>query len=127
MASFTLQLDSPSTVSFEGKFLDFSSTTTAIFLVQDKYVQQQEEHGASWTLAANGAHAVTLVSPDLTNIADFVKVIGYGASNPGSATATTSMLEIIGPNGSAAIALEGSGRLTVADLVKSNSLVLPPH
>jgi hypothetical protein len=192
------------------------TTLMSKIAVSLKYVQQQEEQGASWTLAENGAQAVTLVSAvtsepltvltgtanadkivarssslpsaasvaltsenifgniapafltgdamgvttmvqpgsntrqtfdmghgdqldltqvlaganlrhDLTNIADFVKVIGYGSGDPGSAAGATSMLEIMGPNGSATIALEASGRLTVDDLVKNNALVLPPY
>jgi len=64
---------------------------------------------------------------DLTNISDFVKVVGYGANDAGIGAGSKTMLEIVGPNGSASVTLEGSGSLTVNDLVRNNSLVLPPH
>ena len=53
--------------------------------------------------------------------------VGYAANDPGFAAGTKTMLEIAGPNGSASVSLEGTGRLTVDDLVRNNSLVLPPH
>jgi len=62
---------------------------------------------------------------DLTNIGQFVKIVGHGASDPGHSIGTT--LEVTGPGGSARIDLQGSGRLDLKDLLHHDSLLLPPH
>ncbi|MFO1161090.1 MAG: DUF4214 domain-containing protein [Reyranellaceae bacterium] len=64
---------------------------------------------------------------DLTNIGDFVKVLGYGANDAGYGDGTKTLLSVAGPDGSALVALEGSGRLTVDDLLRHDSLILPPR
>ncbi|MFO1061423.1 MAG: type I secretion C-terminal target domain-containing protein [Dongiaceae bacterium] len=69
---------------------------------------------------------VTL-SHDLANLGDYVKVVGYGRNDAGFGRGTKTTLEIDGPNGSARVNLEGSGKLTLDDLLKNNSLILPPH
>jgi hypothetical protein len=67
------------------------------------------------------------LAQDLTNIGDFIKVLGYGPTDSGFGQGTKSMFEIVGPNGTSLVTLEGSGKLAVDDLVKSDSLILPPH
>jgi hypothetical protein len=64
---------------------------------------------------------------DLTNIGDFVTVLGYGANDAGYGAGTKTLLSVSGPDGSAVVALEGSGRLTVDDLLRNDSLILPPR
>jgi hypothetical protein len=64
---------------------------------------------------------------DLTNIANFVKVTGYGHNDPGFGPGTKTSLEVSGPRGSAIVNLEGSGKLELSDLLKHHSLILPPH
>jgi hypothetical protein len=64
---------------------------------------------------------------DLTNIGDFVTVLGYGANDAGYGDGTKTLLSVSGPDGSAMVVLEGSGRLTVDDLLKNDSLILPPR
>jgi hypothetical protein len=64
---------------------------------------------------------------DLTNIGDFVVVLGYGANDAGYGDGTKTLLSVSGPDGSAMVALEGSGRLTVDDLLRHDSLILPPR
>jgi len=64
---------------------------------------------------------------DLTNIGDFVVVLGYGANDAGYGAGTKTLLSVNGPDGSAVVALEGSGRLTVDDLMRNDSLILPPR
>ena len=61
---------------------------------------------------------------DLSNIGNFIQVVGPGAYgfSPGTTT-----LDIAGMGGSAIVNLEGSGALTLQDLLKNNSLILPPH
>jgi hypothetical protein len=62
---------------------------------------------------------------DLTNIDQFIKVAGYSENASGSGGTTT--LEVTGPNGSAVINVEGSGKVDVKDLLDNHSLLLPPH
>ena len=64
---------------------------------------------------------------DLTNIGDFVAVLGYGANDAGYGDGTKTLLSVSGPDGAALVVLEGSGRLTVDDLLKNDSLILPPR
>jgi hypothetical protein len=67
------------------------------------------------------------LAADLTNIGDFVKVLGYGRNDPGFGHGTRTTLEITGPGGRAIVNLEGSGKLDVKDLLSHDSLILPPH
>jgi hypothetical protein len=67
------------------------------------------------------------ISQDLTNLGQFVKVVGYGVNDPGYGQGTKTMLEITGPGGSARIDLQGSGRLDLKDLLHHDSLLLPPN
>jgi hypothetical protein len=64
---------------------------------------------------------------DLTNIGQFVKIVGHGANDPGHGIGTTTTLEVTGPSGSARIDLQGSGKLELKDLLQHDSLLLPPH
>jgi hypothetical protein len=65
------------------------------------------------------------IAHDLTNISQFVKVLGYGANDPGYGLGTKTMLEVTGPSGSARIDLQGSGKVDLKDLLQHDSLVLP--
>jgi hypothetical protein len=67
------------------------------------------------------------LAADLANIGDYVKVVGYGKNDPGFGRGTKTVLEVTGPNGGATINLEGSGKLSLKDLLSHNSLILPPH
>src|SRR5262249_49770200 len=67
------------------------------------------------------------LAADLTNIGDFVKVLGHGKNDPGFGHGTKTTLEISGPNGGAVVNLEGTGKLELRDLLKHTSLILPPH
>jgi hypothetical protein len=64
---------------------------------------------------------------DLANLGNFVKVLGYGSNDPGFGAGTKTSLEVTGPHGSAVVNLEGVGRLELSDLLKHQSLLLPPH
>jgi hypothetical protein len=64
---------------------------------------------------------------DLTNIDRFVQVLGSGPNDPGFGHGTKTMLEVTGPGGTAIVNLEGAGKLDLKDLLKHNSLLLPPH
>jgi hypothetical protein len=66
------------------------------------------------------------IAHDLTNISQFVKIVGHGANDPGYGHGTKTTLEIAGPGGSARIDLQGSGKLDLKDLVHHDSLLLPP-
>jgi hypothetical protein len=67
------------------------------------------------------------VKQDLSNIGQYVKVIGHGPNDPGFGSGTQTVLQITGPNGQAIVHLEGSGRLNVHDLVKHDSIIPPSH
>lgn len=64
---------------------------------------------------------------DLTNISQFVKIVGHGANDPGYGIGTKTTLEVTGPSGSARIDLQSSGKLELKDLLHHDSLLLPPH
>jgi hypothetical protein len=64
---------------------------------------------------------------DLANLGDFVKVLGYGRSDPGFGAGIKTALEITGPQGTAVLNLESAGKLDLADLLKHHLLLLPPH
>jgi hypothetical protein len=64
---------------------------------------------------------------DLANIAEFVKVTGYGQNDAGFGPGSKTSLQITGPHGSALVNLEGAGKLELKDLLQHNSLLLPPH
>jgi len=65
---------------------------------------------------------------DLTNISQFVKIVSHGPSDPGFAGGGKTTLEITPPGGgSALVTLEGSGNLTLKQLLNHDSLLLPPH
>ena len=61
------------------------------------------------------------------NIGNFVQVLGSGPNDSGFGAGTKTILEVAGPGGSAVVNLEGSGKLDLNDLLKHNSLILPPH
>ena len=56
-----------------------------------------------------------------------MKVPGYGQNDPGFGAGSKTSLEVTGPHGSALVNLEGAGKLELEDLLKHNSLLLPPH
>jgi hypothetical protein len=62
------------------------------------------------------------IAHDLTNLNQFVKVVG--PEHQGAGTGRTT-LEVAGPGGKATINLVGAGKLDLKDLVKSESLILP--
>jgi hypothetical protein len=66
-----------------------------------------------------------IAAGDLTNLTQFVKVVGHGPNDPGFGLGTKTTLEITGPSGSARIDLQGSGRLDLKDLLHHDSLLLP--
>jgi hypothetical protein len=66
------------------------------------------------------------ISQDLTNLSQFVRVVGHGANDPGYGHGTKTTLEITGPSGSARVDLQGSGRLDLKDLLHHDSFLLPP-
>ena len=67
-----------------------------------------------------------ITARDLTNLNQFVKVVGHGPNDPGFGIGNKTTLEITGPGGSARIDLQGSGRLDLKDLLHHDSLLLPP-
>ena len=103
-----------------------SSGVTSVVQPGDT-LQQAFDMGQGDQLDLTQVLAGAALQADLTNIADFVKVIGYGPNDAGFGAGTKTMLEIVGPNGNASVTLEGAGNLTVNDLLRNNSLVLPPH
>jgi hypothetical protein len=102
---------------------------------QDQVLQVQAGHtySESFNLAGGAQLDLTQIlagaplANDLTNIGQYVKVLGYGTDDAGFASGTKTVLEVTGPNGSAIVNLEGSGKLQVKDLLSHNSLLLPPH
>ena len=52
------------------------------------------------------------LASDLTNIGDFVKVVGHGRNDPGFGHGTKTTLEITGPNGGAVVT-RGVGTLGI--------------
>ena len=67
------------------------------------------------------------VNQDLSNIGQYVKVIGHGPNDPGYGSGTQTVLQITGPNGTAIVHLEGSGKLNVHELVKNDAIIPPTH
>ncbi len=65
------------------------------------------------------------ISHDLTNLGEFVRVVGHATVDPLHGQGTT--LEITGAGGSSRINLQGSGKLELKDLVQHDSLLLPPN
>jgi hypothetical protein len=100
---------------------------------QTLVVQAGSTYSESFSLSGGSQLDLTQIlagaslSHDLTNISQYVKVLGYGADDPGFASGTKTILQVTGPNGSATVNLEGSGRLSVQNLLQHNSLLLPPH
>jgi hypothetical protein len=66
-----------------------------------------------------------IAARDLTNLNQFVKVVGHGPNDPGFGLGTKTTLEVTGPSGSARIDLQGSGRLDLKDLLHHDSLIMP--
>ena len=66
------------------------------------------------------------LAADLTNLGDFVKVLGHGDHEPGFGSGTKTSLMITGPGGTAVVHLESAGKLDLQDLPKHNALILPP-
>jgi hypothetical protein len=64
---------------------------------------------------------------DLTNIDQFVRVLGHGRNDPGFGPGTKTSLEISGPHGTAILNLESAGKVDLKDLLRHHSLLLPPH
>ena len=67
------------------------------------------------------------IAHDLTNLNQFIKIVGHGAMDPASSGGTKTTLEVTGPAGSATVNLVGSGKLDLKDLLQHSSLILPPH
>jgi hypothetical protein len=63
------------------------------------------------------------LAQDLSNIGNYMKVLGYAGADQNGGT----VLEIMGPNGNSQVTLQGAGKVSVDDLVNNSSLVLPPH
>jgi hypothetical protein len=62
---------------------------------------------------------------DLTNIWQFVKVLGHGPNDPAFGHGTKTVVQISGPSDQAIVHLQGSGKLDLQDLVKHDSLIPP--
>jgi hypothetical protein len=62
---------------------------------------------------------------DLTNIGQFVKVLGHGPNDPSFGHGTQTVIQISGPSDQAIVHLQGSGKLDLEDLVKHDSLIPP--
>lgn len=65
------------------------------------------------------------VAQDLTNIRQFVKVLGHGPNNPSFGPGTQTVVQISGPSDQAIVHLQGSGKLDLQDLVKHDGLIPP--
>jgi hypothetical protein len=95
----------------------------------------QPDIGGSQNIAFNQGGKLDLtqvlagapLAHDLTNIGNFIKVLGHGKNDPGFGQGTKTTLEITGPGGSAVVNLESSGKVDLKDLLKHDSLILPPH
>ena len=62
---------------------------------------------------------------DLTNIGQFVKVLGHGPNDPSFGYGTQTVIQSSGPSDQAIVHLQGSGKLDLQDLVKHDSLIPP--
>jgi len=62
---------------------------------------------------------------DLTNIQQFVKVLGHGPNDPGFGHGTKTVVQISSPSDQAIVHLQGSGKLDLQDLVKHAGLIPP--
>jgi hypothetical protein len=62
---------------------------------------------------------------DLTNIGQFVKVLGHGPNDPSFGHGTQTVIQISGPSDQAIVHLQGSGKLDLEDLVKHDTLIPP--
>jgi hypothetical protein len=62
---------------------------------------------------------------DLTNISQFVKVLGHGPNDPAFGHGTKTVVQISGPSDPAIVHLQGSGKLDLQDLVKHAGLIPP--
>ncbi len=67
------------------------------------------------------------LTADLSNLSQFVKVLGHSSNDPGFGPGTKTTLEIAGPHGTGIVNLENSGKLGLKDLLSHNSLILSPH
>jgi hypothetical protein len=67
------------------------------------------------------------LAPDLANLGKFVQVLGSGTNDPGFGPGTKTTLEVTGPQGSAVVHLESVGKIDLSDLLKNQSLILPPR
>ena len=65
------------------------------------------------------------MAQDLTNIRQFVKVLGHGPNDPSFGYGTQTVIQISGPSDQAIVHLQGSGKLDLEDLVKHDSLIPP--
>jgi hypothetical protein len=65
------------------------------------------------------------VAQDLTNIRQFVKVLGHGPNDPSFGHGTQTVIQISGPSDQAIVHLQGSGKLDLQDLVKHDGLIPP--
>ena len=96
-------------------------------------VQAGSSHAKQFSLGGGDKLDLTHVlagaplAHDLTNISQFVKIVGHGANDPGYGIGTKTTLEVTGPGGSARIDLQSSGKLDLKDLLHHDSLLLPPH
>ena len=110
---------SPGTTGASG-----GSANTLVVHAGGSYAQQFRLGGGD-KLDLRHVLAGAPLAHDLTNIHQFVKIVGHGANDPGRGLGTT--LEVTGPSGSARIDLQGSGKLNLKDLLHHDSLLLPPH
>jgi len=67
----------------------------------------------------------TPAAQDLTNIGQFVKVLGHGPNDPAFGQGTKTVVQISGPSDQAIVHLQGSGKLDLQDLVKHAGLIPP--
>jgi hypothetical protein len=67
----------------------------------------------------------TPAARDLTNIGQFVKVLGHGPNDPSFGHGTQTVIQISGPSDQAIVHLQGSGKLDLQDLLKHHVLIPP--
>jgi hypothetical protein len=113
---------------------DNNHATSSIAGSQDPVVQTGIDTAQNFDFKHGGTLDLTQVlagaplSHDLTNIGNFIKVLSHSKNDPGFGGGTKTTLEITGVGGNSAVVnLESSGKLDLKDLLKNNSLILPPH
>jgi hypothetical protein len=129
-----LPTDPSSPVFLTGTTATGPGTTTIVLdgKNQDALIQAGTGYVQNFSVAQDKLDLTQLLAGaplahDLTNIGNFVQVLGSGPNDPGFGSGTKTTLEVSGPGGSAVVNLEGSGKIDLNDLLKHNSLILPPH